>query len=182
MKNNLPSSQEEWTFFEAVARAAFANPFGETRDDLDRSIGGMSPDSSDSEIIQAAVDRVAGRVEEMAKRGEADLRRYEGSRRELMRRVFLFHVFHRYADRFDELIQVQLKNGDKPCRVDFSDKALGELQAFGIAKTDSLRYLAVFYQLRRAYYFIRSGLVGNSPSMRALRKHLWGCVFTHDMS
>ncbi len=181
MENSLASSKEEWAFFETVARAAFANPFGETRDDLDRSIGGVGPDSSDTEIIRAAVDRVAGRMKEMAKKGKADLRGYEGSRRELMRRVFLFHVFHRYADLFDELIRVQLKNGDKPCRVDFSDKALGELAAFGFSKEDSLRYLAVFYQLRRAYYFIR-GLVGNSPSMKALRKHLWGCVFTHDMS
>jgi DNA-binding NtrC family response regulator len=182
MKNNMPSSREEWTFFETVARAAFANPFGETRDDLDRSIGGAGPDSSGREVIQAVVDRVAGRVEEMTKNGKADLRRYEGDRRELMRRVFLFHVFHRHADQFDELIQAQAKLGDAPCRADFSDTVLRELCAFGFSEAESLRSFAVFYQLRRAYYFIRNSLAGNSPSMKALRKHLWDCVFTHEMS
>lgn len=179
---NRPTSAEEASFFESVSRAAFANPFGEARDDLDRSIGGVAPGSAGSDVIGAAVARVAGRIDDMRKQGRADLGRYEGSAREQVRRVFLFHVFHRYADRFDELIQLQLKSGDAPCPVPFSGGALAELRAFGFSEADSLRYFAVFYQLRRAYYFIRNGLVGESPSMRELRKHLWGCVFTHDMS
>ena len=181
-KKETVDSAEESNFFQVVASAAFANPFGETRDDLDRSIGGTTPDSSGTEVIQAVVNRVAGRLEEMKKKGQADLGRYEGLRREPMRRVFLFHVFHRYADRFDELIQLQLKSGDVPCRVDFAGSVLAELRAFGFTEAESVRSLGVFYQLRRAYYFIRNGLVGNSASMKALRKHLWNCVFTHDMS
>jgi transcriptional regulator with AAA-type ATPase domain len=169
-------------FFENVSRAAFANPFGETRDNLDRNIGGAGVDSSGTEIIQAVVDRVARVIEEMRRKSIADLQGFDGSRKEIIRRVFLFHVFHRYTNQFDELIQVQLKNGDAPCRVYFSDKVLTELHALGFADADCLRYFAVFYQLRRAYYFIRTGLIGNAPSMKALRKHLWNCVFTHDMS
>jgi two-component system response regulator HydG len=181
MINKSRSLDEDWFFFEQVARASFANPFGETRNDLDRSIGGVAPGSSDAEIIQAAVDKVAARVADMAKNGKAGLLSHDGSRRELVRLVFLFHVFHRYTDQFDELIQDQLKNGDMPCRVEFAQAVLTELRAFGFTEADSLRYLGIFYQLRRAYYFIRQGLVGNSPSMKALRKHLWDCVFTHDM-
>lgn len=180
-KHNL-QSDDEWDFFDKVARAAFANPFGETRDDLDRCIGEAAPGSSGPEIVQAALARVAARMDGMIKKGKADLRSYDGTRRELIRRVFLFHCFHRYANQFDELIRVQAKNGDVPCRIDFSRKALAELRAFGFPEADCLRYFAEFYQLRRAYYFIRHGLVGDSPSMKALRKHLWNCVFTHDMS
>ncbi len=180
---NAPSAfSDDAAFFEAVARAAFANPFGETRDDLDRSIGGVAPDSPGSEIIRAVVDRVAARIDEMQRQGKADLGRYTGGLQEQVRRVFLFHVFHRYADRFDELIQLQSKNGDAPSPVGFSDQVLGELRSFGFTEAESLRSFSVFYQLRRAYYFIRSGLVGDAPSMRTLRKHLWSCVFTHDMS
>ena len=182
MVNSIPESKEDWNFFESVASAAFANPFGETRDSLDRNIGGAGSASTGTQIIQAAVDRVAGRIEEMKKKGKADLGQYKGGQRELIRRVFLFQVFHRYTENLDALIQAQVKNGDVPCCVDFSEKVLKELRAFGFSEAECVRYFAVFYQLRRAYYFIRHGLIGNSPSMKALRSHLWGCVFTHDMS
>ncbi len=173
---------EDASFFESVARAAFANPFSEARDLLDRTIGGTSPESSGGEVIQAAIDRVAARIDEMKRTGKADLQSYEEPLRELIRRLFLFHTFHRYTDQFDELIQAQMKKGDAPCRVEFSDKALNDLAVFGFSEPESVRSFAVFYQLRRAYYFIRNGLAGNSPCMRSLRKHLWHCVFTHDMS
>ncbi len=176
----VPENDKE--FFEKIANAAFLNPFGEARDELDRSIGGLSETASDNDIIGAVVDRVTRSIEAMRKNGEADLRSRTEERREPLRRLFLFHTFHQYADKFDALIQAQQALGDKPCTVDFSRQALAELAAFGFPEADALRYFAVFYQLRRAYYFIRHGLVGNSPSMRDLRRHLWDCVFTHDMS
>jgi transcriptional regulator with GAF, ATPase, and Fis domain len=40
----------------------------------------------------------------------------------------------------------------------------------------------MFYQLRRAYYFIECSLAGESPSMKRLRLALWNNVFTHDMA
>lgn len=173
-------SGKEWGFFEQVGKAAFSNPFSETRDVLDRSMAGNSSLSDDA-VIHTIVHRIAAHIDAMEKSGVANLQAFDHDKRELMRRVFLFHVFHRTVDRFDELIQLQLKKGDQPCRVDFSRKVLSELQAYGFTQADSLRYFAVFYQLRRAYYFIKHGLVGNSPAMKKLRKHLWDCVFTHDM-
>ncbi|MBJ6723330.1 sigma-54-dependent Fis family transcriptional regulator [Geomonas sp. Red875] len=171
----------EWTFFETVARAAFANPFGEIRDDLDVVIGGAAPGSSAEEILQAVVIRIEQRINEMQRKGKADLRRYEGSRRDVLRTVFLFHLFHRHTENFDRLIQAQLKGGDSPSRVSFAKEVLHGLGGFGFIEEEAVRFFAVFYQLRRAFYFIRNGLVGGSLSMRSLRKHLWDCVFTHDM-
>ena len=75
-----------------------------------------------------------------------------------------------------------MKNGDAPAASIFLIRRWPNCATFGFTDADRLRYFAIFYQLRRAYYFIRTGLVGNSPSMKALRKHLWNCVFTHDMS
>src|SRR5512144_865715 len=123
---NKYSVSEDWVFFETVSRAAFANPFGETRDSLDRSIGGASPGSSSEEIIRAAIERVADRIKEMKSQGKANLNLYEGPRREVIRRVFLFHAFHHYVHQFDELIRTQEKKGASPCKVDFSGNLLSE--------------------------------------------------------
>jgi two-component system, NtrC family, response regulator HydG len=172
---------EEWTFLETVAHAAFANPFGETRDDLDLIIGGATPGSSAAEILGAVLSRIKEQIDSLRLRGRADLRRQDASRREVLRTVFLFHVFHRHLSDFDKLIQAQLKSGDTPSRVPFAREVLDELDGFGFSPEEGLRFFAVCYQLRRAFYFIKNGLVGSSPSMKALRRHLWDCVFTHDM-
>lgn len=174
-------TDSEWAFFETVARAAFANPFGEKRDDLDLVIGGAAAGSSAREILDSVVARIAAEIERLRERGLADLHRQEGSRRDILRSVFLFHVFHRHVADFDLLIQAQLKDRDTPSRVPFAREVLGELSGYGLSDEEALRFFAVFYQLRRAFYFISNGLVGSSASMKALRRHLWDCVFTHDM-
>ncbi|MBU5635210.1 sigma 54-interacting transcriptional regulator [Geomonas sp. Red69] len=174
-------TDQEWAFLETVARAAFANPFGETRDDLDLAIGGAPRGSSSEEILDSVLSRVATQLESLRRRGLADLQGQGGNRREVLRRFCLFHVFHRYVDHFDRLIQSQLQAGDKPCPVPFARQALEELAGFGLGEQEAERAFAVFYQLRRAFYFIKNGLVGASPSMKTLRRHLWDCVFTHDI-
>jgi transcriptional regulator with GAF, ATPase, and Fis domain len=50
----------------------------------------------------------------------------------------------------------------------------------GIEPAEAVRYFALFYQLRRAFYFIAHTLPGASPSMQRLRERLWANVFTHD--
>ena len=171
----------DWDLFETVARAAFANPFGETRDNLDLAIGGAASGSSSEEILGAVLDRLDSAVQRLRIKGGASLRGRESGRREVLRNVFLFHLFHRYADHFDRLIQAQLKEGVTPSRVPFARDLLGEFSTFGFTDDEGLRFLAIFYQLRRAFLFIRDGLVGSSPAMRSLRRHLWDCVFTHDI-
>lgn len=181
MKTQKILSVEEWAFFEAVARASFTNPFGKTRDELDLLIGGATSGASSDEILAAVVARVEECVRSMQRGGKADLRHYEGNRRDVVQTVFLFHVFHRYIDEFDRLIQTQIRDGDRPSRVTFSREVLKKICGFGLSGQEAERIFAVFYQLRRAFYFIRNGLVGSSPSMRTMRKHLWDCVFTHDI-
>jgi two-component system response regulator HydG len=174
-------TNEDWHFFETAARAAFSNPFGETRQDLDLTLGGVSPATSSEEVLGAVISRIQQRVDKIKGKGSIDLEAYDEAKREILRSVFLFLVFHRYADKFDELIHAQLKNGNQPCPVSFSHHVLTDLRSFGFTDEEALRYFGVFYQLRRAYFFISNGLVGKAPSMKVLRKHLWNCVFTHDM-
>lgn len=172
---------DDWSFLETVARAAFANPFGKTRDELDIAIAGAASGVSSEEVLRAVVGRIEERLNSMERSGKADLRRYSGNRRDVLRSVVLFHVFHRFMERFDLLIQEQMKSGDTTSRVPFATEACGMLCGFGFSEEEAVRFFAVLYQLRRAFYFIRNGLVGSSPAMKALRKHLWDSVFTHDI-
>ena len=65
-----------------------------------------------------------------------------------------------------------------PSRVPFAGEALALLGRRGFSAEEARRFLALFYQLRRAFFFIDRALVGRSASMRALRERLWSNVFT----
>src|SRR5262249_31113445 len=62
-----------------------------------------------------------------------------------------------------------------------AQKMFGELTSYGWNADGAARLVAVFFQLRRAYFFVDRGLTGRSPSMRKLRERLWNNVFTHDL-
>jgi transcriptional regulator with AAA-type ATPase domain len=181
MNTKRTLNNDAWNFLGRVSAAAFANPFGERRDELDLLIGGVTAGTPPAQALTAVVARVSETVQQLSRSGDADLRSCEGERRETLRSVLLFHTFHRYLEEFDRLIQAQLKGGDSPCRVSFARQALAELNGFGLNEAEALRTFALFYQLRRAFFFIKYGLVGSSTSMRTLRKHLWDCLFTHDI-
>jgi len=90
-------------------------------------------------------------------------------------------VFHRHCLDFDRLIPIQLERADESAPVPFAPEALGRLGARGFERSEALRYFAIFYQLRRAFFFIVNGLIGASPCMGELRRHLWNNVFTLDV-
>jgi len=181
MKTKTSLNSANWDFFNRVAAAAFANPFGERRDELDKIIGGTASGTPKGSAIKAVLSSVDTSVSQLVKAGGASVNLIDGERRETLRVVFLFHVFHRYLDQFDSLIQGQASNGATPCRVQFAREAMVDLAGFGLSEQEVLRTFALFYQLRRAFYFIKSGLVGSSSAMRNLRKHLWNGLFTHDI-
>jgi hypothetical protein len=51
-----------------------------------------------------------------------------------------------------------------------------------LAPAERRRWAALYFQLRRAYFFIDEALVGHSTPMRALRQALWNSVFTADLA
>jgi DNA-binding NtrC family response regulator len=55
------------------------------------------------------------------------------------------------------------------------------LRQRGFAADEARRLLAIFFQLRRAFYFIDRRLIGVSPCMQELRRRLWSNVFTDDV-
>ncbi len=166
---------DDWEFFEDVTQAAFANPFGKARGDLDLRMGGTSSKFTPGTALKAALSKICGKMEGISLKGSN-----EGERREILRGVILFHVFHKYIEEFDSHIREQEQKGETPLFAPFAQKALYDLESFGFSREDALKVFAFFFQLRRGFYFIRNGLAGSSSSMAELRMRLWSAVFTSD--
>lgn len=178
MAKQLTLTPVERDFFKTVAQAAFTNPFSQTRTDLDRKIAGSDAAMSWDDMVELAIARTAEqlRLFRMAKRD--DLQQYGNEDRQLLRTAFLFDIYHRYRQTFDEFILKQLAAGDNPIPVPFARELLGLIGQLGLGEEDSRRYLGIFYQIRRAFYFIETALTGLSPAMHALRLQLWNNIFT----
>ncbi|HEU0265984.1 MAG TPA: sigma-54-dependent Fis family transcriptional regulator, partial [Geobacterales bacterium] len=173
-------SPEDRQFFTIVARAAFCNPFGDERRQLDQQIVGKSPGQSDSDLVPMVVDRVAERLEKLQRGSGADIRHYRGSDRQLVRDLVMFHIYHLFCLPFDDFILRQEKEGESPLPLPFGQDILSLLVGHGFSASEAERLIAFFYQVRRAFHFIHRGLIGQSMAMEELRMRLWNQVFTRD--
>jgi DNA-binding NtrC family response regulator len=120
-------------------------------------------------------------ISKLEARGQAHIDSFEEADREMITVVFLFDIFHKFRDNFDRLIKEQIKAQDTTVKVPFADDAMRMLYAKGFKEKNIPHYFALSYQLRRAFYFISNDLVGESPCMKNLKKHLWYNVFTYNM-
>ena len=66
--------------------------------------------------------------------------------------------------------------------MDWTRDLLATLEDRGFAPAQASRTIALYYQVRRAYYFIERNLVGRSAPMAELRRALWDSVFTCDLA
>lgn len=174
-------SARDRRFFELVSRATFCNPFSDRRTELDLRIADCSPDTPYEERIDRVIASVAEEVRKLERAGRADLRIYRGEDRYVVQNAFLFDVYHRVSDRLDELILREIASGHERRPLPFARDTLATLTGRGFSVPEAHRFFAMFYQVRRAFYFINHGLVGASPSMKRLRLHLWDDIFTHDI-
>jgi len=181
MPPQLKLAAEERHFFKTVYNAAFANPFSRLRERLDQRIAGLFPSASRRESKDMCYKEIDRRLTMLEQVHRCNIDAYREQDRELLRVVYLFDIFHKFRDRFDLHINEQIAAGDSPVRVDFADEAMALWAAKGFDTGVFYHYLALSFQLRRAFYFISHGLVGSSPSMRTLKKHLWYNVFTYNI-
>ena len=172
---------EERHFFSLVHQAVFANPFSDRRSRVDVEIAGFAVDSTDARGFEKTLDRIRSQINHLERKGRASITRYGDEDRQLLISSFLFDLFHRYADQLDRLIADQLQAGARSLPVPFARKAIDRLLGWGFERDMAHRYLAMCYQLRRAFFFIDKSLKGRSDCMRRLRESLWNNVFTHDM-
>ncbi|MCX6998197.1 MAG: sigma 54-interacting transcriptional regulator [Kiritimatiellaeota bacterium] len=181
MNKPLILSTADREFFGLVARAAFANPFTAERSALDEQIMGAARTADRAARLDQVVARVRERLRRLAAAGADRPRAYAAADELLLRTAHLFDVFHRHLADFDRLLRDQLPAEAESLPVPFARDALAALTQRGFPEADAIRFLAMFYQLRRAFYFIDRGLTGESPSLRQLRAQLWNNVFTRDI-
>ena len=173
---------EDRHFFSLVARVIFTNPFSVEQAEIEALVSpeSMRTHKRHEHIFTALLPDLNERFARLEQRGLGTLHPFQGQDRELLENAFLFHTYHRFIKAIDGLIQTELHNPLNPAQVPFADRVLAVLTTRGFSRDSALRYLGLFYQLRRAYYFIARFLVGNSPSMKQLRFSLWNNVFTYD--
>ncbi|HOW96431.1 MAG TPA: sigma 54-interacting transcriptional regulator [Kiritimatiellia bacterium] len=181
MKQSLRIPASDQPLFRLVEAAAVANPFSDDRFEVERKIAGAAGGTA-APIRERAIQKVRERVAGYVRRGRADIRLYPREDAQRLRTVILFDVFHRHIQELDGLIVRQQEAGDAPIEVPFAGTILQEMTDAGLTLDASRHVLAEFYQLRRAFYFIRHAALGSSPCMQALRCELWTNVFTHDFN
>jgi sigma-54 dependent transcriptional regulator, flagellar regulatory protein len=167
-------SPNDREFFGTLADVVFGNPFSVQRGDL---VARLVPAASRADLNQ---DREAlARV--VSSRLPDDLDGLAAQDRRLIEPALLYICYQRAVPQLDALIERQARQAGAPLTVSFADEVLGELARNGLPAERAARYLAMFFQMRRAYYFIARALAGECESMRRLREALWNNVFTHDM-
>lgn len=167
-------------FYQKVRLAIFVNPFSDERLAVDRFITGSSAPISGKRHVQRLSNAVAERLDKTFAARQRSILPFGGEDRDLLRDGILFHIYHKYVEDFDDHIKSQIKSGDAPCSVPFSGHVLGDMVSYGIERKRALHYFSLFFQMRRAFYFINK-IIGRSPCMKDLRRNLWNNIFTHDI-
>ncbi len=174
-------SPAERDFFASLARVAYGNPFSAQRAELIARLAPAAKPGTLFEDPKALVRVVGPRLEPYLRDGSADIARFGEADRRLLEPAFLYLCYHRAIPQLDALIERQARKGGEALPVPFADEAIGNLMRSGVDETRALRYFALFFQLRRGFYFIQRSLAGDCESMRCLREALWNNIFTHDM-
>jgi DNA-binding NtrC family response regulator len=169
-------------FFKMVSEAAFSNPFSDKRIEADRRIIGASEETRWHEMHVPLLLSLEKNIQALEKAGGIRIDRDGGEDAEALAVSILFLVYHQHAERFDSLIEEQIVAGDEPCRAPFAFQCLETLVGYGFNRADACRFVGIFYQIRRAYFFISKGLIGESACMKQLRSQLWDNIFTHEIS
>ncbi len=169
-------------FLAAASALIMANPFDVSR----RQVAALVPASAlaavgDHHALTALFPVLAARLDRLSQRNAGSLTQYAGEERQWLADARLFYGYHRFLPDLDRLIGQELAQPRQPTPAAFADAALALLREQGFNQTEAVRYFGLFYQLRRAYRFIDSALIGSSPCMRQFRRALWNNIFGCDL-
>src|SRR6266702_2722651 len=147
-------------FFAALADVVFGNPFTPQRDQLIVRLAPGAP-LGDLTSDREALARIVGpRLEPWLREGAPALQKLSAEDRRLLEPGFLYVCYHRCVPQLDALIERQAGLGGAPLAVPFADDAIADLVRSGFPEERAVRYFALFFQLRRAFYFILDSLAG----------------------
>ncbi len=176
MKKLLP---EQNTFFKQIADLAFANPFSREREQADCQLLNIAPNTLDlyqrSEKIQPLLFE---HLQQLQPLNEFRITDFQGKTRETLIYAWLFYRFHEFQDRFNQFIINQAQAGDRSLELPFAGELSDCFLQAGFTENQCAKYIALFYQLHRGFYFINSSVSGDCPSIVELRMRLWNNIFT----
>ncbi len=202
------ANDEERRIAEALAGIAFANPFSDDREPLERVVLGAAYRTPERFLLPGQpLHRLEGNLGALLERAEVILRDAlaKVSRRSkppsdevrvVLEGVGHFVVFHRHAAGFDGLIGPAAATGgvgeaDARRRVSppaLFDRVRRDLEVLmgpvaGLEEVARMtpRWFAFYFQIRRAWVHTYTLIHGGSPALRRLRARIWQSIFTHDM-
>ena len=178
---NAKLTTENRNFFSLVSQASFTNPFSEQRLAIDRKISGNTHSKSWLEFRPEAIREVERQIAILDANSIAKIKDFKQADQQMIEHVFLFQIYHRFNKPFDQFIIDQINAGQESLTAPFAKEAIPMLIQRGFTPQKANRYFSLFYQIRRAFYFIERGLIGQCPSMMQLRMHLWNNIFTHNI-
>lgn len=183
MSKKVRLSKLHKQFFEKLAAIIFSNPFSVTQAQIEDSLG--EPVSADlyHEYNKYAVllPKLREHLSTLQSQGVNRIQDVHERDRQALTYAYLFNIYHLFLDDIDELIMRQFDAGLEVVSVPFAKRLLDKMDQVGLDEQAADRYFALFYQIRRAFYFIAQNLVGDSACMSQLRHALWNNVFTSDV-
>ncbi len=169
-------SPEQLNFFKQVSSLAFVNPFSSQREEADNALLNITVGTLDifqrSEKIQALLQ---WHFQQLAEFKIVD---YKDKLQETMKFAWLFYKFHQFQSQFNQFIEDQNHAGDKPIELTFAKQLIDDFRQAQFTQPEIEKYIALFYQLNRGFYFIYSAISGNCPAIVELRMRLWNNIFT----
>ena len=164
-------------YFRNLTEFAFRNPYEKESTMLaSRVAGGKYPPGDQ---LRAKIhETIKRRIGKFTAHGQLSWKQFSGEDRYLIRHALMHDSYYRCFSKFDDLIHDQTGENLSDHRIPFAEDTLALMRSRGFTTNDSLQYFGLFYQLRRAWYFINHALIGRSTSMQTLRSHLWRSLFT----
>jgi hypothetical protein len=175
----------------AVSTLTYANPFLPERLEAEQAALGdefkargtvwhAEPAPFDDNENLRAINR---RVEELAERLRERLAGSGRARNEevtLYEDLVLYLLYNRYLGELQRLIA---ERDAATARVAFAQRFAGDVERYlggGRSTPDPARLLALFFQVRRAFFFTFTNIIGTSLPAARLRAAAWQAIFTHD--
>ena len=172
--------EDERKFFTQVKKAITTNPFSSERVAIDAELAGVSQSRSVDDIYQILEHKLTDATRKVIERQKNGFHRLDGHDHELLRYGVLFSLFYLHCDDYDRLIEKQVEKGENSCKVNFAKDVLQKLIKFRFTEAEALRFFALFFQMRRAFFFINR-ISGKSSCVQGLKKNLWNNIFTNNI-
>ena len=170
---------EQYAFFAQIADLAFVNPFSREREQADWQILNLNSKATPfTERRKLLVAKLDWHFQELTRQNRFDIRQYQGKIQDIMRLAWLLQIFYSYQQRFNDYIKAQQHAGDNALELPFALDILEQFEHAGFSRQQAAHFIALLFQLQRAFTFIDDAVSGASESIFELRKRLWNNIFT----